>query len=182
MLKAMLFSAALVAGLMAGPAAQAIVPSINQVVESECGAAKETAPRAGGMSIVQICQAVLMVGAPTVLEIGAPAADPLPQRVMVVHQSSVTGRGVVKRVSVWQVSVVDVTTTRRGTQNEKVELLEMGTVDSYGIYQPKLSADYVTGKLSVSSKNGETKTIRGEIDGVKVRASKFEWIFTPQIL
>jgi hypothetical protein len=179
MLKAMLFSAALVAGLMAGPAAQAIVPSINQVVESECGAAKETAPRAGGMSIVQICQAVLMVGAPTVADV---PADPLPQRVMVVHQSSVTGRGVVKSVSVWQVSVVDVTMTRGGTQNEKVELLEMGTVDSYGIFQPKLSADYVTGKLSVSSKNGETKTMRGEIDGVKVRASSFTWIFTPQVL
>lgn len=174
MLKAMLFSVAVCAGLVSSPAAQAIVPSPNQVVESECGAAKETSPRAGGMSIVQICQAVLMVG--------APSGDPLPQRVMVVHQSSVTRRGVVKRISVWQVSVVDVTTTRRGTQNEKVELLEMGTVDSYGIFQPKLSADFVTGKLSVSSKNGETKTMRGEIDGVKVRASSFTWIFTPQIL
>jgi hypothetical protein len=180
MLKAMLFSGAVFVGLMAAPAAQAIVPSPNQVVESECGAAKETSPRAGGMTIVKICQAVLMVGTPAVADM--PSVDPLPQRVMVVHQSSVTGRGVVKRVSVWQVSVVDVTTTRHGTQNEKVELLEMGTVDSYGIYQPKLSADYVTGKLSVSSKNGETKTIRGEIDGVKVRASKFEWIFTPQVL
>lgn len=180
MLKAMLFSGAVLAGLMSVPVAQAIVPSNNQVVESECGAAKETNPRAGGMSIVQICQAVLMVGTPTVADV--PSVDPLPQRVMVVHQSSVTGRGVVKRVSVWQVAVVEVTTTRRGTQNEKVELLEMGTVDSNGIFQPKLSADYVTGKLSVSSKNGETKTMRGEIDGVKVRASKFEWIFTPQIL
>ncbi|MBN8541141.1 MAG: hypothetical protein J0L82_12190 [Deltaproteobacteria bacterium] len=55
----------------------------------------------------------------------------------------------------------------------------MGTVDSYGIYQPKLSAADMSDKLSVLSKNGETQTIRGEIDGVKVRASKFEWIFTP---
>jgi hypothetical protein len=55
---AMMFSATVCAGLMDVLAAQAMIPDLNQVVESECGAAKETSSRAGGMSIVQICQAV----------------------------------------------------------------------------------------------------------------------------
>ena len=148
--------------------AQAEVRAPGTVMPWMCAEAHETRPRAGGWSINQICMANI---------VGEVATGQGLKQFVVVHESRVAAGSFFRRQMVYEVTQVQ-TRHLRVSEVRDLQLLHIGSVSSQGLFQAKMTADYVVGQMRIqsSTRTGRT-TARGEVDQRAFRTGSFEHIY-----
>jgi hypothetical protein len=148
--------------------AQAEVKPPGTVLPWMCAEARENNPRMGGWAINQVCMTSI---------VGQASTGQGLKQFVVVHESRVAAGSFFRRQMVYEITQ-ERTRQLRISEVRDLELLHIGSVSSQGLFQSKMTADYVVGKLRIqtSTRTGRT-TARGEIDQRAFRTGEFEHIY-----
>ena len=148
--------------------ALAEVKAPGTVMENMCADARETNPRAGGWTITRVCTASI---------VGELAPGQGLKQYVVVSESRVASRVAYHRQMVYEVTAEQISKTRGG-QIHKMDLLHIGSVGAQGLFEAKMTADYVVGEIRIrtSARTGRTSA-RGLVDQRSFQAGDFEAIF-----